>query len=411
MSKLKFLLCSLLFCLNTYGQEQLDRYVKTAAENNPHLKSLFNKYMAALEKVPQVGALPEPQLAFGYFIQPIETRVGPQRAKLSISQMFPWFGTLNAQQRVAAQMAQARFEDFKEAKYKLFYELKSTYYTLYVLEQAIRITAENINLLATFKKLALIKFESGVTSMVDELRVEMEMAELDNQLSLLKDNKLPLQARFYELLNRKEKITIVLPDSLWADTIHLSKDALYDSILTKSPALQKLEAQVLSWGNKITVAKKSGMPSFTIGADYINVGQGTDVNIANNGKDAILLPTIGLKIPLYRSKYKAMIKEARFNEEAVQLEKTDLQNKLLTHLEKGYRDYLDAKRRITLYQHLSILARQAMDILITGYATAGKDFEEILRMERMILKYALELEKARADQNTAVAFLQYLMGE
>ena len=52
-----------------------------------------------------------------------------------------------------------------------------------------------------------------------------------------------------------------------------------------------------------------------------------------------------------------------------------------------------------------------MEILITGYSTAGKDFEELLRMERMILKYSLELEKARADQNTAVAYLNYLMGK
>ena len=83
------------------AQEDLNNYLKTAAENNPGLKALFNEYMAALEVAPQVKALPDPQVAFGYFIQPVETRVGPQQFKISASQMFPWFGTLKAKENAA----------------------------------------------------------------------------------------------------------------------------------------------------------------------------------------------------------------------------------------------------------------------------------------------------------------------
>jgi hypothetical protein len=54
---------------------------------------------------------------------------------------------------------------------------------------------------------------------------------------------------------------------------------------------------------------------------------------------------------------------------------------------------------------------QAMQILQTDYATNNKDFEEVLRMEKRLLKYALELEKARADNNASVAFITYLMGK
>ena len=86
----------LLFLSGNYSnaQQVLDRYLVEAAKNNPGLKGKFNEYMAALEKVPQAGALPDPQIAFGYFIQPVETRVGPQQARFFVVQMFPWFGTL-----------------------------------------------------------------------------------------------------------------------------------------------------------------------------------------------------------------------------------------------------------------------------------------------------------------------------
>ena len=145
----------------TYTQDLLDGYLLEAANNNPGLKSKFSEYLAALEKVPQVGALPDPQVSFGYFIQPVETRVGPQRARISVSQMFPWFGTLGAKKDVATEMAKSKYETFEEAKSRLFYDVKSDWYNLYFSQKAMDITLENIDILNTFRKLALIKVESG----------------------------------------------------------------------------------------------------------------------------------------------------------------------------------------------------------------------------------------------------------
>ena len=106
-----------------------------------------------------------------------------------------------------------------------------------------------------------------------------------------------------------------------------------------------------------------------------------------------------------------MVKEKQIQQESVLFAKEDATNKLSTELEKGYRDYLDADRRVPLYLDLVGLARQSLDILVAEYTSAGKDFEEILRMDRQLLKYELELETARADQNTSVAFINYLMGK
>ena len=406
-----FILVVLFFASNTRGQEVLDTYLKTAAKNNPRLKSLFNQYMAALEKAPQAGALPDPQLAFGYFISPLETRVGAQQAKISVSQMFPWFGTLNAQEEVAADMAKARLEVFEDAKNRLFFNVKSTYYNLYVLKEAVRITDETLELLSSFKKLALIKFEAGKASMVDVLRVEMEIKEMENQLAFLKDSELPLITQFEELLNTNFQQEIAFPDTLWQEDVEMQKSEVIDSIIAQNPLLKKLDYEMKSWENRIEVAHKQGMPSFMLGMSYINISERSDMMLTDNGKDAIILPQIGVRIPLYRSKYKAMVKESELRKEAVQFEKENTTNQFQTDFEKTYRDYRDAKRRMKLYRQLLMPSVQARDILIADYTSAGKDFEEILRMERKILKYALELEKARADQNTAVAYINYLMGK
>ena len=137
--------------LHVNAQNELDYYLRIAAENNPGLKAKFTEYNAALEKIPQVGSLPDPTFSFGYFITPIETRVGPQQAKFGINQMFPWFGTLNAQEDVAIQLAKVSYESFEEAKSKLFFDVKSAYFNLYFVKIGIDITRENIAILNTFQ--------------------------------------------------------------------------------------------------------------------------------------------------------------------------------------------------------------------------------------------------------------------
>ena len=139
----------LLFSLSGIAQgekEILDDYLRTAAENNPGLKSKFNNYMAAMEKVPQVETLPDPKFAFGYFIQPVETKNGPQEYKISLSQMMPWFGRLKTAKQAQTYKTKAAYESFLQNKNTLFKRVKITYYDLYFIAKNIQVIKENITL-------------------------------------------------------------------------------------------------------------------------------------------------------------------------------------------------------------------------------------------------------------------------
>lgn len=390
------------------AQDDLNNYLKTAAENNPGLKSRFSEYLAALEIVPQVKALPDPQVAFGYFIQPVETRVGPQQFKISASQMFPWIGTLKAKENLAIQVAKAKLEAFEEAKSKLFNEIRSTYFNTYFNHKAIEITIENMGILNTFRKLANIKFESGLVSAVDEYRIEIEIGELENHLALLKDQQVVLEVMFNNLLNRDNKNPVLVPELLWNDNFPLTKQAALDSINLLNHQLLSLDFQQLALQFRQEVASYMGKPSFKIGLGYTIVGKG-DNNMM--GTDAFMFPNVGISIPLYRNKYKAMVQEVVFLAAAKENEKADKTNMLETIFENGWKEYLDADRRIELFTSQLIFAKKSARILETDYATGNKNFEEVLRMERKILKFNLEMEKARADKQAAISFINYLMGK
>lgn len=409
MKKYKTIIGILLLLISSMvsAQDDLNRYLEMAAENNPGLKAKFNEYMAALEVAPQVKVLPDPQIAFGYFIQPVETRVGPQEFKISASQMFPWFGTLKAKENAAIQLAKAKYEVFNEAKSVLFNELRSSYYNLYFNSKAIIITKENIEILNTFRKIALIKVESGLVSAVDEYRIEMEIGDLENQLALLKDKQYFLEVMFNNFLNTNEHETILVPDLLWTTDFSFSKQEALDSIRINNHQLLSIDFQAEALRYKKDIANKNGKPSFSIGVDYTFVGKG-DNNMA--GTDAFMFPKIGITIPLYRNKYKAMVQEVIYLETAKENEKVNKINVLEILFENGWKDYRDADRRITLYESQLDLSKKSLKLLETDYSTGNKNFEEILRMERKVLKYNLELEKSRADKQAAISFITYLMG-
>ncbi|MFK5958952.1 MAG: TolC family protein [Lutibacter sp.] len=401
----------LLLSVNTFSQTTLENYLKIAAENNPELKATFSEYMAAMEKVPQVGTLPDPQVAFGYFVEPVETRVGPQKWKFNLAQSFPWFGLLEAKENVATEMANAKFEKFENTKSNLFFEVKTAFYNYYFIEKAIEITKKNMEILQVFKRLSLVKIESGKASIVDELRVELELNDLENQLALFVDTKNTIQTNFNNLLAREVSNSIEIPDTLWQDELPFNKLNILDKIYANNHQLKSINHRLNAFINQEVVAKKEGLPKFNIGLNYTVVEKNPSSTAVDNGKDAFLFPSIGIKIPIFRKKYKALIKEAKFLQEAETFKKEDKQNVLSTVFSSSYKNFSDGNRRIALNNKQSQIAKKVLDVLITSYSTNSTNFEEVLRIERQLLKYELAYQQALIDKNAAIAFMQYLIGK
>ena len=107
--------------------ETLHGYLRSALENSAGLRGSFAAYQAALKKRPQVTALADPRLTYGYFLRSVETRVGAQQHRLGMSQAFPWFGTLTLRGDEADFEARAVFYRFLSLKNKLVFEVAKTY--------------------------------------------------------------------------------------------------------------------------------------------------------------------------------------------------------------------------------------------------------------------------------------------
>lgn len=390
-------------CIDTNAQT-LEEYLKIAAENNPLLKAKYAAFEASLQKVAQVNSLPDPTLSFGYFISPVETRVGPQRAKFGLSQMFPWFGTLKTVGNVFQLQAEANYQEFINARNELFMQVKSAWYPLYEINRKIILQKENLNILTTYKQLTTTGFKNSKNSMIDVIRTDILINNATTEIKLLKDQLKPLQVHFNTLFNRKDTFAIAIVDTLTLTEI--ATNYRKDSLLLNHPILKSFDLNYQSAQKAEELAKKQSLPKFGVGLDYMMIEKGT-MNVTDNGRDAVM-PMVSMSIPIYRSKYKSAVKESQFKQEAIINYKTNYENSLLSMYETNWYELEKSNELLQLYKQQIEKTNQAVILLMSAYSNSGKEFEEVLRMQQELLKYRMAEATAITTYYTALAKLDFI---
>lgn len=389
------------------GQDKanhLDQYFKIAVENNPKLQAEYKAYEAALQKLPQASSLADPSLSIGYFISPVETRVGPQLARFSLTQMFPWFGTLKAQENVAALQAEAKFQSFLDTRNKLYWEVASQYYPLYELKKLVQIEKENIEILKSYKSLAERKFSSSSGSMVDVLRVDIMIDDAETNLDILRQKEKPLLTAFQNVLNKEVELEI--PEKL--NSVIFEPSLLKDSLFDAHPLIRSLEYKMQSAEANERVAQKQGFPKIGLGLDYVIVGERKDMDLADNGKD-VLMPMVTLSLPIFRKKYTAQKKEAQLMQESYALQKQNVKNQLDADYESTVFEIEQQLELLDLYERQIRKSESTLQIIWKTYANSGADFEEVLRIQQQFLKYRKLKVKAEAEFSISIQKYEYLI--
>jgi outer membrane protein TolC len=202
-----------------------------------------------------------------------------------------------------------------------------------------------------------------------------------------------------------------MPDTLLLRAAELTDKELMQRITRQNPELERLRYAREANQARLSAARKDGAPSFGLGLDYIATGERDDVaSLTDNGKDAIIARA-SVKIPLFRKKYNAQVREAQLIVESTGESIQSRENKLNTELEAALRDRNDAQRRFELYDLKQIQrVQQAINILMEAYSADNTQFEEILRLQRKLYDYRLKRIQARADRFKAQQYIEYLTG-
>ncbi|NET36863.1 MAG: TolC family protein [Cyanothece sp. SIO1E1] len=389
----------------TSSAQSIEELSELLSGENPSLEALKQQYLAMEEQAPQFSQLPQPEVGIGAFVAPVETRLGAQQARFSVSQMFPWFGTLDSKAQLAQARALVEKERIGDLSLALIFKLKSAYFQLYEIRQTQNILQRKSSLLDRLRELALNQIESGSGSAADVLRVELQLQALEQEVKILKNKEKQPLATINHLLKRSLSDPINTPDTLEFAALEVRPDSLRATLMTQHPRLIGLTQKQAVSQRALRVNKLEGKPSFGVGADYILLNQRTDVNPPQNGRD-ILQVSAKVSVPLYRKKYEAKKREEKLKIEALNYEKEAVIQDFLNGIDQAVTAHEEAALRLALYQQQIETTQTASRFTQATYSNSGSRFDELLQLEQELIQYDLQILKAIVNSHLAKASIE-----
>lgn len=404
MKKLKYILV-FLFVTAFAKAQQLQSYIQEAEANNPEIQAFELRYNIAEEKVNEANWIPNTEVSAGYFVSEPETRVGAQRARIGVKQMLPWFGTITTRENYATAMADAEYVGITIAKRKLALSVAQSYYSLYSIRAKQAVLDENIQLLQTYEQLALTSVEVGKASAVDVLRLQIRQNELQQQKEVLEEEFTAEQTAFNNLLNRESMMTVdVVPEMEIPQ-----EDPFYDNeALALNPELLKYDKLYESVAQSELLNQRESLPMIGFGVDYLPVTERSDVNFSDNGKD-VLMPMVSISIPIFNNRYKSISKQNELRQQEIETQREQRLNVLESAFAKAQSQRNQA--RIAYYTQERNLkqAQDAEEILVKNYETGTIDFNDVLDIQELQLKFQMNQIESVQMYYVQSAIINYLI--
>ena len=455
------LVCLVLFLWSgtqTLHAQTLEDYLLQAAENNPGLKAAYARYQATAEQVNQ-ASLPDPELQVGAFIRPMERFMGNQTADFRLMQMFPWFGMLSTQKEEAYHMGQAEYQLFLEEKNRLFFEVKSTWNKLLLLQGEQQLAQENLDYLMKYETLALMQYQAGnsidlpstsfrpakdsssstspmsgmggatptpmqgsassssamsplpmagsSSGLTAILQIRLQIKELESTLQQLEANKEVLRYQFQQLLNRPMEADLVLPTTWERAQLPLAKQDYLEKIKESNPMLGMFASEQMAFTQQAKMAKLEGKPMLGAGVNYMAFTSRLENGMPMGGEDMVM-PMVTLSLPIYRKKISSKIKQADYLKNGAAMQQEETTNQLTLQWASAFRDWEESERLLNLYEAQVALVEQQLQVMETTFAGGNLALAEVLQTQQLLLDYRSKKLNALYQQHQSLAQLDAL---
>jgi outer membrane protein TolC len=254
---------------------------------------------------------------------------------------------------------------------------------------------------------------SSSPGMSDVLRIQLEMIEIENNITTLLSDIAAEKAIFNALLNRPVEIEVVIPDSIVKVPFIFDERVSINEIERGNPMLGMFEEEELAYRAKNEMDKKMSYPMLGLGLQYMLIGENKTASMDSGMKPEMsgmdmIMPMFSISIPIYRNKYKAQQRENRFMWESARENYNNTLNMLQSELFKLKHELDNADRKITLYQKQAQLARVAYQLVVQEFVTAKSDLTNVIQVQRQLLDYQLREAEAIAEYNMKVASIRKL---
>lgn len=386
----------------------LERYVAVALEQSPEVRAAFHRWEAAVHRVARARTLPEPTVSFGAFVRSVETRVGPQQARISVQQAFPWPTKLTRGGEAASTDARAAESMLEAVSLGVAERVALAYWTLWELRASHALHEEHLTLLDALSEAVSARLAVGGASLADLQQVDLSRARLADALVTTGERERIAGAALRAALGDRS-VPDPLPTTSEPVLAALPEDDLRPAVLGH-PALQALGLGADAADARARAAGANRLPGFTVGGDWIVVGPEGAHDPADSGKDAVMA-TVGLRIPLWQGTYAHEVAAERTHAEAVRQDQRAREDRALADLERARVEIRDSGRRVRVLTSTLIPQAEAAHASVLGTYTVGQSsVTQTLASQRDLLELGVERVAALADHQRAWARLDQLVG-
>jgi outer membrane protein TolC len=270
-----FIFCSLVFVLMpfTYGQEQkqeeLQALINEAIQQNPEIAVEQSRVTMMQERIPQAGALADPEFTFKQMEFP-ELRFGEamyQNFELMQMVMFPT--KLSTRKEIASVATNSARWGHTAKVVEIIARVRSAYAMLWDARTRLAINIENQQLLEQILRTAQTQYSVGQASQQDILKTSIEHAKTRSDEAVIRQEIVSAESMLHAILNRPNSVPIglVTVDSL--NPIQHSLTALLRYSSDHHPMLSQDSLNIVESELMVRMARQEYIPDFRISVERV----------------------------------------------------------------------------------------------------------------------------------------------
>ena len=399
----------------TNGDPRLAALVSEALERSPQVLQAQWDHRAARERVRQVSALPDPMVSVTRHLRTPETRVGPQTGGISVSQRIPWFGKRSDQGKVAESEAAARDEMVRARRSEVVRQVKLAYYDLSYLDRAIEITAQEEELLRHYESLAQARYSQGVGLQQAVVKLQAEITRVRFRRQELLRERTDAEAALNALRDQPVHVPVPTIAPVSRPEVNVDGEELQRIAREGRPEIRAAQARMESEDGGVRLARRQYWPDIVVGATWGSIGdrqdeQGRMFPPPANGKDVYSV-SVGISIPLYRSKYDAGVQAASARHSAATEAYRGVVNEVDVAVRSAAFRLEMIEEQIALFRRALLpQAEQALRSTEEAYSTGTTGVLELLDSEEVLLDVRLGLARLETDYMKTLAEMERAVG-
>ncbi len=385
---------------------RLAEAVSQALEANPMLRAARLKADAAQERVPQAGALPDPQLSFGLMnrmVKSLGSTMDPMTMnQVQVTQMLPWPGMLGFAQQRARRLARADQLDADEARLMLVARVKGVYYELAYMDRALVLMRASRDLLRDFVQVSQTMYAVGTGLQQDVLQAQVGVARMSEEITAMVQERVAMAGRLNALLGREATTPVGALELPPPGPELPSVDSLMALANANRPKLRAARERVLAAEAGYRAARRELYPEVMVGISY---GQ-------RPAFDDMATLMVGFRVPIWAGRRQLpMRREMQAMQAMAEAEARDLYNETFAELVEMRAEAEKSLALARLYA-TSIVpqARASVEAALAAYRVGKVDYMSLVENQMTANRYETESVRLIAAYHKAVAEIAVLVG-